>query len=569
MKSIINRRIIENTQKFKETLVHLKQLTDKINHQDFSTIVEELQERVTTPFTFVIVGEVKAGKSSFVNALLDADKEVCKVAASPMTDTIQQILHAEEEKTVIVNDRFKKIYLDVDILKEISIVDTPGTNTIVDHHQDITERFIPFSDLIVFVFEAKNPYRQSAWEFFDYINAEWRRKIIFVLQQKDLMEPADLVTNIEGVRSHAIEKGIQDPNVYAVSAKQEQNGDKENSGFIELRTYLDANITGGQAPKLKLENNIETATNINGQIFQNIDIRARQYDADLEFRKEIKTELQDQSERSFAQARQLVDVLSASYQRITNEKIEKINEELSFGKVLKRSFKAIMSSEVSLKEWLSKEAKDLEHQLNIELKDKLNTGIVDLADQIQNMIRMIEMKIKTSQTILTSSNEIFSDVARERSSILRDLQNSFKDFIQKSENFYDENTQDSTGNLAPNLAAGGGIAIVGVILTAVTNGALFDITGGILTTLGVLFAGVSLGWQRNKLSRSFRKEMKTGRVKLEKEVQGKLDNYINSIKAKIEQIFVDLDTYLQNEENDLTDLRELNQLVTKQLNSIK
>ncbi len=569
MKSIINRRIIENTQKFKETLVHLKQLTDKISHRDFSTIVEELQERVTTPFTFVIVGEVKAGKSSFVNALLDADKEVCKVAASPMTDTIQQILHANEEKTVIVNDRFKKIYLDVDILKEISIVDTPGTNTIVDHHQDITERFIPFSDLIVFVFEAKNPYRQSAWEFFDYINAEWRRKIIFVLQQKDLMEPADLVTNIEGVRSHAIEKGIQDPNVYAVSAKQEQNGDKENSGFVELRAYLDANITGGQAPKLKLENNIETATNINGQIFQNIDIRARQYDADLEFRKEIKTELQDQSERSFAQARQLVDVLSASYQRITNEKIEKINEELSFGKVLKRSFKAIMSSEVSLKEWLSKEAKDLEHQLNIELKDKLNTGIVDLADQIQNMIRMIEMKIKTSQTILTSSNEIFSDVARERSSILRDLQNSFKDFIQKSENFYDENTQDSTGNLAPNLAAGGGIAIVGVILTAVTNGALFDITGGILTTLGVLFAGVSLGWQRNKLSRSFRKEMKTGRVKLEKEVQGKLDNYINSIKAKIEQIFVDLDTYLQNEENDLTDLRELNQLVTKQLNSIK
>ena len=569
MKSIINRRIIENTQKFKETLVHLKQLTDKISHRDFSTIVEELQERVTTPFTFVIVGEVKAGKSSFVNALLDADKEVCKVAASPMTDTIQQILHANEEKTVIVNDRFKKIYLDVDILKEISIVDTPGTNTIVDHHQDITERFIPFSDLIVFVFEAKNPYRQSAWEFFDYINAEWRRKIIFVLQQKDLMEPADLVTNIEGVRSHAIEKGIQDPNVYAVSAKQEQNGDKENSGFVELRAYLDANITGGQAPKLKLENNVETATNINGQIFQNIDIRARQYDADLEFRKEIKTELQDQSERSFAQARQLVDVLSASYQRITNEKIEKINEELSFGKVLKRSFKAIMSSEVSLKEWLSKEAKDLEHQLNIELKDKLNTGIVDLADQIQNMIRMIEMKIKTSQTILTSSNEIFSDVARERSSILRDLQNSFKDFIQKSENFYDENTQDSTGNLAPNLAAGGGIAIVGVILTAVTNGALFDITGGILTTLGVLFAGVSLGWQRNKLSRSFRKEMKTGRVKLEKEVQGKLDNYINSIKAKIEQIFVDLDTYLQNEENDLTDLRELNQLVTKQLNSIK
>ncbi|MBK7009342.1 MAG: dynamin family protein [Saprospiraceae bacterium] len=34
---------------------------------------------------------------------------------------------------------------------------TPGTNTIVAHHQEITEKFIPYSDLIVFVFEAKNP----------------------------------------------------------------------------------------------------------------------------------------------------------------------------------------------------------------------------------------------------------------------------------------------------------------------------------------------------------------------------------------------------------------------------
>ena len=333
MKSKISRRLVADTNKFKNTLNTLKELTDKINHKDFSRIVEELQERVTTPFTFVIVGEVKAGKSSFVNALLDANKEVCKVAASPMTDTIQQILHGEKEETILVNDGFKKIFLDVEILKEISIVDTPGTNTIVDHHQEITERFIPFSDLIVFVFESKNPYRQSAWEFFDYINAEWRRKIIFVLQQKDLMEPDDLVTNIGGVTKHAVEKGIQDPKVFAVSAKQELNGDKENSGFIELREYLNDNITGGQAPKLKLENNIETANNINKQIFDNIKIRQLQYEADLGFRKDIKSELQDQSERSFAQARSLVDILSAAYQRITNEKIEKINEELSFGKL--------------------------------------------------------------------------------------------------------------------------------------------------------------------------------------------------------------------------------------------
>jgi len=389
--------------------------------------------------------------------------------------------------------------------------------------------------------------------------------VIFVLQQKDLMNDEDLAINIEGVRKHALERGIKNPNVFAVSAKMEQEGELDNSGYKPLREFLENNITGGQAPELKLKNNIETASNINSKIKGSIDIREQQYKADIDFRADIKSELQDQSERSFAQARQLVEVLSATYQRITNEKIDVINDELAFGKVLKRSFRAIITSEVSLKEWLSKEAKDLEYKLNLELKEKLNTGIVDVADQIQNMIRMIDMKLKTSKTILNNNDGIFADIANQRSSILRELQASFADFMQKSENFYDENTEESTSNLAPNLAAGGGLAIVGVILTAVTNGAVFDITGGILTTIGVLFAGVSIGWQRTKLQRRFKKEMKAGRIKLEEEVTLKLEQYIKSIRSKMEFIFTDLDTYLEKEGTELKELTDLNKEVTKRL----
>ena len=158
----------------------LFELTRTIQNEELNKTVQDVLDKLTAPFTFVIVGEVKAGKSSFVNALLDAGKDICKVAPSPMTDTIQLITYGEEEKIVEVNPQFKRIYQPVEILKEIAIVDTPGTNTIVDHHQEITERFIPYSDLIVFVFESKNPYRQSAWQFFDFINEEWRIKIIFV-----------------------------------------------------------------------------------------------------------------------------------------------------------------------------------------------------------------------------------------------------------------------------------------------------------------------------------------------------------------------------------------------------
>ena len=138
-----------------------------------------------------------------------------------MTDTIQQILYGDIPKEEIINPYFKKIYQPVEILKDIAIVDTPGTNTIIAHHQEITERFIPGADLIVFVFEAKNPYRQSSWEFFDYIHEDWRKKIIFILQQKDLMPANDLTINLEGVEKQARLKGISDPIVMAVSAQME------------------------------------------------------------------------------------------------------------------------------------------------------------------------------------------------------------------------------------------------------------------------------------------------------------------------------------------------------------
>ena len=230
-----------------EAIKNLHELIQRTNSPELAENTSDLRERIQEPFMFVIVGEVKSGKSSFINALLNTGEEICKVAPDPCTDTIQQVLYGEEN-VLVINEYLKKIYHPVDILREIAIVDTPGTNTIIKHHQEITERFIPVSDLIVFVFEAKNPYRQSAWEFFDFISAEWRKKVIFVLQQSDLMEPNDLKVNLEGVARQAEKKGVMNPMVFAVSAKLALSGDSEASGIDAVIDYINTKITGGRAP---------------------------------------------------------------------------------------------------------------------------------------------------------------------------------------------------------------------------------------------------------------------------------------------------------------------------------
>jgi len=99
MKSrIIDKRLQKFRLRLDETIKNLHTLTQDIQSKDLSNTVSELRQRINEPYMFVVVGEVKAGRSSFVNALLETDKDICKVAPDPCTDTVQQILYGEEEQ---------------------------------------------------------------------------------------------------------------------------------------------------------------------------------------------------------------------------------------------------------------------------------------------------------------------------------------------------------------------------------------------------------------------------------------------------------------------------------------
>ncbi|MCB0653308.1 MAG: dynamin family protein [Saprospiraceae bacterium] len=554
MTTLINQQLSVFRVQLDELIKELHELTIQINHKELSATVSDLRNRIHDPFMFVIVGEVKSGKSSFVNALLESKREITKVAPQPMTDTIQQILYGEKEEYININPFLKRILVPVEILKEIAIVDTPGTNTIIEHHQEITESFIPASDLIVFVFEAKNPYRQSAWDFFDFIHEDWRKKIIFVLQQKDLLSEDDLQINISGVKEQALKKGIEKAVVFAVSAKQELEGDKTGSGFTAIRAYIHENITGGKAPALKLLNTVDTSRNINTRIFEGLSLRSKQLEADILFRQDIKDTLEDQELKSNKHVDVLVENLIATYDRITREKEKELATGLSFFSLLRRSVVSMFSKKASAKEWLETLAANLEKDMQGELSIKLNDGVIDLADSIQQMAKIIDLKLRNSETILRNDHEIFSAIAERRSNVLRDLQDTFTTFINKAENFTDKSLFPDKQTLSPNLAAGSGLAAIGVILMAVTNGMVFDITGGVLTTIGLIFAGVSTSVKRKKILDGFSTEVQKGRTRINDEVTGNLKVYIGHLKEKIDGNFVKFDELLVKEENVLKEL---------------
>ncbi|MEZ4965242.1 MAG: dynamin family protein [Saprospiraceae bacterium] len=525
----------------------LQNLSQEIGHQELAATVGELRNRMGEPYMFVIVGEVKAGKSSFVNALLDAGRDICAVAPQPMTDTIQQILYGEQEETIQVNPYLKKILLPVDILRDIAIVDTPGTNSIVEKHQEITERFIPASDLVIFVFEAKNPYRQSAWDFFDFIHRDWHKKIIFVLQQKDLMSAEDLAVNERGLYDFAVKKGMTEPVIFATSAKAELDGHYDQSGFSQVRDYIRTHVTGGRGAAMKLKNNLETSRNILDRIRQDLDTRTEQFRADTAFRDDIFQTLDNQEKKSNHHVGQLIENLLGTYDRITQSTGNELAAGLSFPNMLLRSVKGIFRKQSSIKEWLDELTKKLESNLNGELKLKLNEGVIDLADSVQQMAKMIDLKIRTGKTIVKSDSYIFEDIADKRAAVLKELQEAFSRFMSRSESFTDTRLFPENTSVSPNIAAGSGAAIVGVILASVTKITVLDVTGGILTGIGLLFAGITAGIQRRKIVSGYRGEIAHGRERMAEALDSKLHSYVRTIKGRIRENFSELEAMLENE----------------------
>ena len=550
MLSVIDQKIQELKNELKHVLQRLQQFTARIQHADTGRILADLRDRIEEPFMFVIVGEVKAGKSSFINALLE-DPDLCAVAPSPMTDSIQQILYGEQSKTEEVSPYLKRIYKPNPILRDIAIVDTPGTNTIIEHHQEITERFIPGSDLIVFVFEAKNPYRQSAWDFFHFMHEEWHKKIVFVLQQKDLMDQPDLDINIRGVKEFAEKKGIREPIIFAVSAKEELNGLYESSGYIPLKKFILDQVTGGKAQSQKLISLSETTSQIIQKLKSGLDLRKAQLEADLKFRDEIKWTLTDHTQRSKHQSDILVENLMGAYDRVADKYEDELSAGLSFFPVLKRSIGAIFSKSSSLKSWFEDFTRRLQADFGTGMQDKINDRVLDLAESIQQMAHTIDLQIRNSKTILANDHEIFSEIAQRRQNVLRELRDAFEQFLSKTENFTTRGMIDTETRVGTNVAAGSGVAVVGIILAAVTQGMVFDITGGVLTALGFIVAGVTLGLQRGKVLKQYKAEMEKGRKRLEQELKLELYTYLESIRIRINDHFKKFDSLLQIETDEL------------------
>jgi small GTP-binding protein len=235
-------------------------------------------------FLLVVAGEFNSGKSSFINALIG--QNVLREGVTPTTDQINILKYGPEAAERLREEFVLEILYPADVLREINIVDTPGTNAVIRRHEELTRDFIPRSDLVLFVTSADRPFTESERAFLQQIR-EWGKKIVLVINKVDILQPTEIETVVQFVRDNAMPLLGRQPEVFPLSARLAQqskqnvasDGDTtldtrwEQSRFEAIERYITDTLDEDERIRLKLLNPLGVAQSLTSRYRTVVDDR--------------------------------------------------------------------------------------------------------------------------------------------------------------------------------------------------------------------------------------------------------------------------------------------------------
>ena len=156
----------------------------------------------------------------------------------------------------------------VAFLKEIHIVDTPGTNAIIREHEAITAEFVPRSDLVLFVTSADRPFTENERAFLEQVRA-WGKKVVIVINKIDILVNESERETVRGFVTESASTLLGfSPEVLPVSSRlalRAKSGEPavwNASGFEALERYIAATLDAPGRVHLKLLNPLGVGTSL-------------------------------------------------------------------------------------------------------------------------------------------------------------------------------------------------------------------------------------------------------------------------------------------------------------------
>jgi small GTP-binding protein len=234
-------------------------------------------------FLIVVAGEFNAGKSALINALLG--KTVLAEGSTPTTSRVTLVKWGEQAAEQIVDESFAVYTFPLPLLKELNMVDTPGTNAVIRHHERLTDEFVPRSDLVLFITSADHPLTESERQFLERI-LTWGKKVVFVLNKVDIFEDDSALQEVcDFVLKHTTTILGDRPRLFPVSAKLARRAQSEAdpvkradlrsaSQLDDLEQFISATLDDTARIHLKFNNPLGVAEHLVDETGQALAVQA-------------------------------------------------------------------------------------------------------------------------------------------------------------------------------------------------------------------------------------------------------------------------------------------------------
>ena len=205
------------------------------------SILNKQIRRARYPMEVAITGQFSSGKSTFLNALLS--RNILPTGITPVTSKVNFINYGDEYKLKITyksgaeeyapiesiaeftdqrkeemdDIKYLTLYAPMDVLKDISFVDTPGLNSQSQSDTDTTRRVLRDVGGIIWLTLIDNAGKMSEAEVLEEYLEHFKEKSLCVLNQKDKFTQEQVETTSKYV-SERFDKYFA--KVIPISAKQ-------------------------------------------------------------------------------------------------------------------------------------------------------------------------------------------------------------------------------------------------------------------------------------------------------------------------------------------------------------
>lgn len=516
----------------------------------------EAREQLAGLFLLVVAGEFNSGKSSFINALLG--QRVLPEGVTPTTDRINRLHYGDEASESLVEAFLLDRTYPADVLREITVVDTPGTNAIIRRHEELTRDFIPRADLVLFVTSADRPFTESERGFLEQIR-EWGKKIVFVVNKIDILGTAEERSQvIEFVRQHAAALLGETPRLFAVSARDAQAARAESSeprwaasGFEEMETYLVRTLDQEERIRLKLLNplnvGLRLASRYKDVAFERLKLLAQ----DIETIQNIDRQLaafHDEMVRDVEPRLARLDVLLGDMERRGHRFFE---ETLRIGRI-----RTLMDSEGVRRAFEREVIGDTPAQVEAETGRVIDWIVERNLKAWQDVSGYIERRqIERHREGIVG--EVGGSFTYNRQALLESIGRVAREVVGS----YDRESEaraianDVQGTFATTALAQAGALGLGTLVVTVLTGAVADVTGLLLATALAVGGFYVIPRKRRQAQKDFARRVAELRLKLREGLTRQVHLEISQSADRINEAIGPYRRFVQSTQQELTDAR--------------